>query len=57
MGAKDRDFRVSSDKVINPYLYAEMGERLAKKTHKKGMRKYKRTKEKRDLREQINESY
>lgn len=49
MGANDNAFKVKSINVINTWTYAEMGEKLAKKIHKKDMRRYKRTLEKRAL--------
>lgn len=53
MGANDRNFRLQSDEAINQWDYAELGDKLAKKLHKKDMRRQKRTLEKKELRQRL----
>lgn len=49
MGANDRAFRLKSEQNINIWTRAEMGEKRAKKLHKKDMSKYRRATEKREI--------
>lgn len=55
MGANDQSFKKTSTEAINTWIYAEMGEKKAKKAHKKDMRRHKRNKEKQQLRREIED--